>query len=139
MLKKNKMIVSLFFIGLSFSASAIECKTYKTRHVDKKLSVVKNEKICISKYGIVAATSENCKEITNKKCPFKGLTKTLEYSSFVSELGSPGFNLCHYLKGSPQIYEIEIEGNWKPFERCFANKSSDFVDVDGLISYYRSL
>lgn len=139
MLKKNKIIVSLFFIGLSFSASAIECKTYKTRYIDKKVSIVKSEKICISKYGGVAATSEHCATITNKKCPFKGLTKTLEYNSFISELGSPGFNLCHYLKGSPQIYQIEVDGKWTPFERCYANKSSDFVDIDGLIRYYTSL
>jgi hypothetical protein len=139
MLKKNKILAAMFFIGLSYSANAIECKTYKTRYINKKSSVVNNEKICITKFGDVTATSENCTSITNKKCPFKGLKKSREYRSFVSEIGSPGFNLCHYLEGSPQIYEIQIEEKWKPFERCYFKKSVDFVDIDGLIRYYLSL
>lgn len=131
--------MSLLLVGLSFSVSAIECKTYKTRHILKKAIVTKDEKICISKYGGVAASSEKCSELDNKGCPFNNLKKTLEYENFVSELGSPGFNLCHHLAGSPQIYDVKINDKWTRFERCYGKKSVEFVDINRLIQRYRAL
>lgn len=138
MLKRNKIlsIVATFFI--SMSAHSLECSTFNTRYTYKQEKVLKKEMVCVNK-ELTKASSQNCLVVKNKKCPFKTITKKDKSQTFVSEIGSPAFNLCHNLEGSPQIYEIEIKGTWKTFERCFAKNSQEFADAGELYGLYLAL
>lgn len=139
MSKQNKLLVTIFAL-ISFEVSALECKLFNTRYIDNKKTISKQENLCVVDYeNSSRASSKNCLMAQVNTCPFHKVKKTLEYESFIQEVGSPGFNLCHYLKGSPQLYEVEIQGKWKPFERCFWKDLKEFSDIDGLITFYKSL
>lgn len=107
----------------------------ETRFVLNKKEITQKEKICIDKD---TASSPDCVSMMNTKCPFSKIDKNLNYRDFVQPVGSPGFNLCHHLGGSPQLYEIKSkEGKWEQYERCFSKDKKQFVDVDELIKNYR--
>lgn len=139
MLKKNKLLLTIFAL-VTVEASAVDCRLYNTRYFNENKSVASKEIICIlASESSELASSKNCLMLKSKSCPFKNVVKVSEFETFVQEIGSPGFNLCHYLKGSPQLYQIEIQGKWTPFERCFWKNSKEFVEVDELIRFYKSL
>lgn len=124
---------------ISVEASAVDCKLYNTRYINEKKSVANKEMICIlASESSELASSKNCLMLKSKSCPFQNVVKGPEFETFIQEVGSPGFNLCHYLKGSPQLYQIEVQGKWTPFERCFWQNSREFVEVDELIRLYKS-
>lgn len=137
--KRNKLLMTLLFVA-TFDAGAVDCKQYETRHINNKKTVTQKETLCIleKKHGLVANT-KNCLLLKAPTCPFSKIVKGPEYRSFIGEIGAPGFNLCHYLKGSPQLYEIKIDDKWKRFERCIWSDPSDFVEINELITLYRSL
>lgn len=138
MLKKNNLITIIAAVTFSFSAYSIECKSFNTRYVDNQQTVLKSETFCV-KAESSSASSKNCLFLKNKKCPFHSLTKSDKSEDFITGLGTPAFNLCHKIGGSPQIYEIKINEKWSSYNRCFAKKSQEFVDADELYAYYKTL
>lgn len=117
-----------------------DCQTLKTRHILNGKTIEESETVCLFKRKQnLNASSKNCYPILNSQCQFRTIKKEKDFSSYVTEIGSPGFNLCHALNGSPQLFEIEIKGEWKPFSRCFWQESKEFVDIDELVAYYKTL
>lgn len=137
-LKKNKFIILAINLAFSFSVHAFECNTFNTRHIYKQATVNKKEKLCINN-ELTKASSKNCQFLKDNKCPFKSIVKKDKAQNFIREIGSPAFNLCHYLKGSPQVYEIEIKGKWMAFDRCFGKNSQEFADANELYDLYMAL
>jgi len=135
MLKKNKFILSTFLLVFSSSVFC-NCEKYPVRWVQNKKTIEKTENICLMGRH---ANSIDCSPLVQKSCPFSALKKSKEFNDMIKPLGSPGFNLCHTLEGSPQLYEIKINNEWKRFERCFWKKTQSFVDIDELVSFYKTL
>lgn len=137
-LKKNKFIITLLFC-YSISASAFDCKSFNIRYIDNKKTILKKEKICLLEINKVKkAASEKCLFATAKRCPFSKIKTGANFGTFIRDVGSPGFNICHDLKGSPQIYDIEVQGKWEQFERCYWKDSKEFVDIGDLIDIYKA-
>lgn len=137
-LKKNKFILTLI-ICYSVSASAIDCKSFNTRYIDNKKTITKSENLCLLELNKVKkATSKNCLFATAKSCPFSKIKSGANLGTFIRDVGSPGFNICHELKGSPQIYDIKVQGQWEQFERCYWKNSKEFVDISDLIEIYKA-
>ena len=142
MLKKNKLMFFPILMLTSFSllAKNDECGNYKTKYIMEGKPVIKTEELCLhKKKTFEGAYSKNCVIVNGEKCPFKAVKKGMDYQTFIKEIGSPSFNLCYYVGGIPQMYEIEIKGQWKPFERCTWSESKEFIELSDLVEYYRSL
>lgn len=142
MLRKNKLITlsALTLLSVNLWAKNEECGNHKTKYIMEGKPVVKTEELCLlKKKTFEGAYSKNCLIVNGDKCPFKAVKKGMDYQSFVKEIGSPSFNLCYYVGGTPQLYEIEIKSKWKPFERCFWSESKEFIELAELVEYYRSL
>lgn len=109
----------------------------QTRFILNKKVINQNEKVCIDGN---TANSPECISMMNTKCPFSEIDKNLNYRDFILPVGSPGFNICHHLGGSPQSYEIKTKsGKWEHYERCFSKDKKHFVDIDSLIKNYQFL
>lgn len=141
MLRKNNLIlISLFSIPLNLLAKTDECANYKTKYIMEGKPVIKNEDLCLyKKKSFEGAYSKNCQVVNADKCPFRAVKKGMDYQTFIKEIGSPSFNLCYYVGGTPQIYEIEVANKWKQFERCTWADSKEFIELAELVEYYRSL
>ncbi|MEA9358516.1 hypothetical protein SHI21_19930 [Bacteriovorax sp. PP10] len=140
MLKKNKVLFGIFCCVMSAQIQAIECGSFNTKFIEKNKTIIKKEKLCLRVNGkATSASSPDCQMTDSKKCPFSALKKGPDYKTFISEVGSPGFNLCHSIGGLPQLYEIEVNSKWQAYERCFWKDSKEFVDIDYLVLYYSSL
>lgn len=123
----------------SISASALECKNFNTRYIDNKKTITKNEKLCVLEINKVKkAASENCLFATADSCPFSKIKSGPNFRTFIRDVGSPAFNICHELKGSPQFYDIELQGKWEQFERCYWKDSKEFIDIGDLIEIYKA-
>ena len=142
MLKKSKIIIltALFVLPMALFAKVEECAKYKTKYINEGKPVIATEELCIhKKKSFEGAYSKNCQIVNHEKCPFKAVKKGMDYQSFIKEIGSPSFNLCYYVGGTPQLYEIEVAGKWKPFERCTLTETKEFIELAELVEYYRSL
>ncbi len=142
MLKKNNLIIIVAAIIFPFGlwAKGEECGNYKIKYILDGKPVIKTEELCIHKKKTFdGAYSKNCQVVSADKCPFKAVKKGMDYQSFIKEIGSPSFNLCYYVGGTPQIYEIEVASKWKQFERCTWTETKEFIELSELVEYYRSL
>lgn len=134
-----KLLILLSSI-ISFSSLAIECGQFQTKYINEGKEVLTKEELCIdAKKKFTGAYSKNCTIVGGPKCPFKAVKKGLQYESFIKEIGSPSFNLCYYLDGQPQMYEIKYKDKWLGFERCYWKETKEFVELAELVEYYRSL
>lgn len=138
MLKKNKLITLISFLTISLSAHSFECKSFNTRYVFNQKAVNKKENLCINT-ELTKASSKSCQFLKDKKCPFHSIVRKDKADNFVRQIGSPAYNLCHDLEGSPQVYEIEIKGKWLSFDRCFGKNSKEFADANDLYALYMAL
>lgn len=140
MLRKNNMITLVLSLIVSMKVSAVECGSFNTKYILNGNTVTASEKLCLRvTKEQTSAFSEKCHMMDKNICPFSKLKKGPAFETFVKPQGSPGFNLCHHIEGSPQLYQIEVNGKLLPYERCFWKDSSEFVDIDYLILYYKSL
>lgn len=133
---------SLLLFGsiISFSTFAMECGQFQTKYINESKEVLSKEELCLDvKKKFTGGYSKNCTIVGGPKCPFKAIKKGLAYESFIKEIGSPSFNLCYYLDGQPQMYEIKIKDKWQAFERCYWKDTKEFVELAELVEYYRSL
>ena len=138
MQRKNRLTTFfLFFIVSSVEAYASSCGQQSIRYSYDKKMIQKQETICL--IGSLAASSQNCLLPTNPTCPSSKIVKTKNFSEFLSADKSPGINLCESLGGKASTYEILISKKWVPFQRCHFNESSDFIDLDTLVAYYKTL
>ena len=126
-----------FIFLLSFAFSAFACEEKATRYILNKMPKSQKEEICFSA-KLDMANSKECSPVSNPKCWFSKIDKKKKISDYIGPRGSPGFNLCHALKGSPQIYEIELKPNvWRSYSRCFSPNKKHFVDISTLIPLYK--
>lgn len=134
---KLLIILSVLY---SFSTNAMECGQFQTKVINDGKDILSKEDICIDvKKKFTGAYSKNCTVVAGPKCPFKAVKKGLAYEGFIKEIGSPSFNLCYYLDGQPQMYEIKYKDKWQAFERCFWKETKEFIELAELVEYYRSL
>jgi hypothetical protein len=128
----------MFFL-FSFNAYS-NCGKFKTCWVQERKTREKTEELCIDEMNKgLRIFSSDCYPLIQKSCPFSALKKGKAFSEMFQPIGSPGFNLCHSLEGSPQMYEIKIGSDWKNVERCFWKKTKSFVDLSELIEFYKAL
>ena len=128
--------MKLFLLLIStWPQFSFACEVMPTRFILNKKVINQNEKVCIEGN---TANSRECISMMNPKCPFSEIDKNLNYRDFVLPVGSPGFNICHHLGGSPQLYEIKMKsGKWEHYERCFSKDKKHFIDVDNLVKNYQ--
>lgn len=139
-MKAINLVILIILLCSTYPAFSLECAPFKTKHILKGKTITSHEDICLRQTDKkLSASSKKCQMMDKDSCPFSTLKKGPDYQTFVRPQGSPGFNLCHSLEGSPQLYQIEIKGKWMPFERCFWKGTTEFVDIDYLILYYSSL
>lgn len=139
MLKKNKLITFLLtvFTVTSSLAASNECQQRNIRFLNNKKMVMKRESVCLLKED--SGSSKNCMLPNIPACPFSKIKKDLSYDSFLSEISTPGINLCTHLGGRAEAYEMAVRGKWLPYERCIYKNTQEFVELNELIRYYKTL
>jgi len=127
------ILTNIFLVASCIQTQVFACEKLTTRYIDHKKPIIQKEVLC---FEDEKPSSKNCTPILNKKCYFSKIKTDVSFKQFISPMGSPGFGLCYHLGGLPQIYEVEIKGQWKIFDRCFSADKKEFVDIDNLIRLY---
>lgn len=138
MQKINRVKTFFLFTIISFAeVHASTCGMQSIRYTYDKKIIQKQEMICL--IGAQNASSKNCLLPTSPTCPSSKIVKTKNFSEFLSEVKSPGVNLCESFGGKASSYEMLIDKKWESFQRCHFKDSVDFIDLETLVTYYKTL
>lgn len=128
----------MFFLVSSAFVYADEknksCREVTMRFIDKGVTKIKKLKLCeVQKEQNKYIVSPEC---LNDDCPpLRGPRKKVVLESRFSDVGTPGFKVCHKIGGIPQIFEYHKENpeDWIRADRCmFDDEGKYFVETSHL-------
>jgi hypothetical protein len=115
----------------SFNKLAPICIAGEIRWLDANQTKSETSQYCFNN-DRNTLVSKNC---INGKCKvLKALSDILGTKlKIYSDVGNPGFNLCHEIGGYPQIIEFFDSVNWYKLNRCTFNEDQSYLDVGLLL------
>lgn len=123
-----------FFIFFSFHAHANNCQDVQVKIIFDKKTKISKEVLCTKKtpdnmlfYVSRSCVDDGCEILKRKK-------EMILIKDYYRSIGSPGFKLCEFLGGLPQIFEFskdQTPKEWESTERCLFG-DQDFVEISYL-------
>ena len=127
-------LFSLFIFFISTVACLADdnlgCIDGKIKYIDGKTEIITKESYCFNSADNTFSSSNKCAD--DKECQSTNTDPILiKASALKTKLGSPGFIICKFVDGVPQLMEYWNNKAWIPSARCLF-KDKSFIDLGSL-------
>lgn len=136
------MRTKIFILGVLLTACVpawskeLSCQQSTIKYIYFGNIFFEKSPICFSETSPLQKSFIVSLECKNLEClAMNHLKYPMSVNRLSSEIGSPGFALCHKLSAKPQLIEYQYNGLWHTTSRCqFADKS--YIEIPYLMKLW---